>query len=192
MGSPRLNGGTAELCKPFIKHLKQKCVHVDYIELHNKNISPCLGCMQCQNIAHEYGCGQQDDMQFIIESVLQADALVYATPIYSWQATPPTKTVMDRMFGLNKFYGSAPKGSLFTPKTIALIATCGYEPEYGADLLDEVVRRLCKHSGVSYSGMFAVRDGAVGDLMTFQTNEVIFGIQEFADKILNEVERGAI
>jgi len=189
MGSPRLNGNTAEICKPFIHELKHNQAKVDYIELHNKNIAPCLGCYHCQDIAGEYGCIQKDDMYDIVKNLLHADVIVFATPIYTWQATPPLKAVMDRMYGINKFYGKAPKEIIGGAKIYALIATCGYEPEQGADLLEEAIKRYCRHSGIhSYAGMYAVRDieteDSANDITAFQTKESVEGAKEFAGKIL--------
>ena len=34
MGSPRLHGNTAELCKPFVDELKKKNAEIRYIELY--------------------------------------------------------------------------------------------------------------------------------------------------------------
>ena len=182
MGSLRLNRNTAELCKPFVEELRLNNAEVEYITLLDKNIAPCKGCYKCQNVAGEYGCAQQDDMQGVIESILKADVLVFATPIYIWQATPPMKAVMDRMYGLNKFYGSAPRGVLNDGQGYALIATCGYDLDYGAGLLDEGLRRWCAHSGLPYLGMYAVRDE--DNLASFQTEEAIAGARKFAVKIL--------
>jgi putative NADPH-quinone reductase len=177
-----MNRNTAELCKPFMGKLLLHEAEIDYIELHGKNIAPCLGCYRCQDVAGEYGCVQHDDMKYIIESVLKADALVFATPIYTWQATPPMKAVMDRMYGLNKFYGIAPRAVLNDGQAYALLATCGYDLDYGAGLLNEGMRRWCVHSGLPYLGMYAVRDE--DDLASFQTEAAIAGAREFATKIL--------
>ena len=182
MGSLRLNRNTAELCKPFVDELRKNNAEVEYITLIGKNIAPCVGCYRCQDVADEYGCAQQDDMQSIVESILKADILVFATPIYTWQATPPMKAVMDRMYGLNKFYGKAPRIVLNKGQAYALIATCGYELDYGAGLLDEGLRRWCAHSGLPYLGMYAVRDE--DDLASFQTEAAIMGARQFAVKIL--------
>jgi multimeric flavodoxin WrbA len=182
MGSPRLQGNTAELCKPFLDELRLQGAEAEYITLYDKKIAPCLGCYRCQNIEEAYGCVQQDDMQSIIESILQADVLVFAAPIYSWQATPPMKAVMDRMYGLNKFYGSAPHRVMNEGQAYALLATCGYETDYGAGLLDEVLRRWCKHSGLAYLGMYAVRDE--DNLASFQTETAISGARAFAREVL--------
>ena len=182
MGSLRRNRNTAELCKYLIDELQQHNAVVDYITLHGKKIAPCLGCYRCQDVAGEYGCALQDDMQVIVKSILQADVLVFATPIYTWQATPPMKAVMDRMYGINKFYGSAPRSILNEGQAYALLATCGYDLDYGAGLLDEGLRRWCKHSGLPYLGMYAVRDK--DNLASFQTEAAIAGAREFAHKIL--------
>ena len=181
MGSPRLNGNTAEICKPFIAELRANGVETEYITLRGKNIAPCLGCYVCQDVEGDYGCVQLDDTQAIIESILKADVLVFATPIYIWQATPLMKTVMDRMYGLNKFYGSARRSRLNESQSYALIATCGYEIRYGAGLLDEGIRRWCEHSGLDYLGMYAVRDE--DNLASFQTEQAVTGAREFARKI---------
>jgi multimeric flavodoxin WrbA len=184
MGSPRLNGNTAELCKPFIDELRQNGATAVYIELHRKSVAPCLGCYRCQRIADEYGCVQQDDMQAIVAEILKADVLVFATPIYTWQSTPETKAVMDRMYGLNKFYGPVPRKTLNEGQAFALISTCGYDLDYGAGLLNEGVIRWCEHSGIKYRGMYAVRDE--DDLASFQTPEAVNGARKFARKILSD------
>ncbi|MCL2321418.1 MAG: GNAT family N-acetyltransferase [Oscillospiraceae bacterium] len=182
MGSPDPNRRTGELCKPFIDELRHNNVEVDYITLHDKTIAPCLGCYHCQNISGEYGCIQKDDMQTIVESILKADILVFATPIYTWQVTPPMKAVMDRMFGLNKFYGSAPREVLNKGQIYALISTCGYDIDYGAGLLDDILVRWCSHSGLPYYGMYAVQDE--DNLSSFRTKSAIDGAREFAQELI--------
>ncbi|MCL2342338.1 MAG: flavodoxin family protein [Firmicutes bacterium] len=182
MSSPRLGGNTAELCKPLIGELTAGGAEVDYIPLLDKKIAPCLGCYHCQNVAGEYGCIQQDDMQELVGHILPADVLVFATPIYTWQATPQLKAVMDRMYGVNKFYGTASRAVLNEGQAYALLATCGYELDYGAGLLDEGIRRWCAHSGLPYLGMYAVRDE--DNLASFRTEEAREGAKAFARRIL--------
>jgi GNAT superfamily N-acetyltransferase len=123
-------------------------------------------------------------MEEIVEKILLADILVFATPIYTWQATAKMKAVMDRMYGLNKFYGGTPRNSLNIHQSYALIATCGYDLDYGAGLLDEAVRRWCNHSGLPYLGMYAVRDE--DDLASFQTDNAVQGARQFAQRILEK------
>ena len=170
MGSPRLQGNTAELCKPFIAELREKGAAVRYVTLAGKKIAPCLGCYACQGVSGEYGC------------VRWADLIVLATPIYAWFCTAPMKAVLDRHYGLNKFYGSA-EGSLWAGKSVAIIATHGYDRAYAADPFETGIQRLCEHSGLVYAGMYSVRDE--DDLASFQTAEAVEGAKDFARRLLS-------
>ena len=187
LGSMRPRGNTAELLKPFMQELRENGAEVECVTLMGKRIAPCIGCYRCQDVPCEYGCVQKDDMQGIVAAILRAEVLVFATPIYTWQATPPMKAVMDRMYGLNKFYGSAPRERLNEGQGYALLATCGDELDHGAGLLDEVMRRWCAHSGLPYLGMYAVRDE--DNLRSFQTEEAMRGAREFARRLIDG-ERG--
>ncbi|SBV99944.1 hypothetical protein KL86DPRO_11696 [uncultured delta proteobacterium] len=74
-----------------------------------------------------------------------------ATPIYSWFCTPPLKSLLDRLvYGMNKYYGEKKGPALWAGKEAAIITTCGYRPEHGADLFEEGMKRYCKHSQLLY------------------------------------------
>ena len=179
MGSPRLHGNTAELCKPFMEELKENGADVRYVTLADKDIKPCKGCYACQEISGEYGCVQQDDMP--VEDILWANLIVLATPIYAWYCAAPMKNVLDRHYGFNKFYGSA-EGSLWTGKKVAIIATHGYEGAYATDPFEMGIQRLCKHSNLEYVGLFAVQDK--DNLASFQTAEAVEGAKKFARRVM--------
>ena len=182
MGSPRLNKNTAELLKPFMSELKSHGCEVEYITLADKNILPCQGCYTCQHIAERYGCVQEDDVDKIMDAIIASDCVVFATPIYSWYCTPPMKALMDRHYGLNKFYGRAAKGSLWEGKKIAIVATLGYDASYAADPFETGIKRLCEHSNLNYVGMYSVRDE--DDLASFQTEAAISGAKNFALQLI--------
>jgi hypothetical protein len=91
------------------------------------------------------------------------------------------KALLDRHYGLNKFYGSA-KGSLWEGKKVAIIATHGYESDYGAGPFELGIRRLCIHSNLDYLGMISVQDS--DDLASFQTDEAKFNAKMFARKLI--------
>ena len=179
MGSPRLHGNTAELCKPFMEELKENGAEVRYVTLADKDIKPCKGCYACQEISGTYGCCQKDDMP--VEDILWADLIVLATPIYAWYCAAPMKNVLDRHYGFNKYYGSA-DGSLWAGKKVAIIATHGYDGAYATDPFEMGVQRLCKHSNLTYLGLFSVRDE--DNLASFQTEEAVAGAKAFARKCM--------
>lgn len=180
MGSPRLRGNTAELCKPFMQELKERGAEVKYVALETMNILPCRGCYVCQDVPDEYGCIQKDDMCSIVENIVWADCIVLATPIYSWYCTSKMKAVLDRHYGLNKYYGNC-SGSLWKGKKVAIIATHGYEADYATEPFETGIKRLCKHSHLQYIGMYSVRD--TDNLASFQTEEAIEGARAFARTI---------
>lgn len=178
MGSPRLHGNTAELCKPFIEELNARGAEVRYVTLADKDIRPCRGCYACQEIGGEYGCVQRDEMP--VEDILWAELIVLATPIYAWYCAAPMKNLLDRHYGFNKYYGSA-EGSLWAGKKVAILATHGYEAAYATEPFELGIRRLCKHSGLAYAGLYSVRD--TDDLASFQTDEAVAGAKAFAKSL---------
>lgn len=184
MGSPRLTGNTAELCKPFMDELKNNNVEIKYIELEKLNIAPCKGCYACQEVSDSFGCVLKDDMYHIVEAIQWADVIILATPIYAWYCTAAMKSVLDRHYGLNKYYGSA-SGSLWESKLVGIIATHGYEGDYATGPFETGVQRLCTHSNLKYIGMYSVRDE--DNIASFQTEEAIEGARAFARKVI-EIE----
>ena len=181
MGSPRLHGNTAELCKPFMEELTVQGAIVKYIELEPKDIRPCKECYACQEVLGEYGCAQKDDMSAIAEEMLWADCIILATPIFAWYCTTKMKAVLDRHYGFNKYYGSA-EGCLWEGKKVGIIATHGYEGAYATDPFELGVKRLCEHSNLEYIGMYSVQDE--DNLASFQTEEAIEGARAFARSVL--------
>ena len=179
MGSPRLNGNTAELCKPFMEEMEAQGASVRYVTLADKEIKPCQGCYACQEVSGRYGCAQQDQMP--VEDILWADLIVLATPIYAWYCAAPMKNVLDRHYGFNKYYGSA-EGSLWAGKRVAILATHGYDGAYATDPFEMGIQRLCKHSGLIYRGLYSVRDQ--DNLASFQSPEAVEGAKNFARKLV--------
>ena len=182
MGSPRLHGNTAELCKPMMEEMKALGAQVRYVTLADKEIAPCLGCYACQEIAGSYGCVQKDDMYAVVDDVCWADLIVLATPIYSWYCAAPMKNMLDRHYGLNKYYGSA-QGSLWAGKRLAILATHGYEGDYATGPFETGMQRLCVHSHLTYAGLYSVRDE--DNLASFRTEEEVDGEKAFARRLMD-------
>ena len=159
MGSPRKSGNTAALLKPFVEELTSCGVQHNLIWLYDQTIQPCVACRVCQTDWFAFGCQYHDDMQELFKGILACDLIVLATPIYSWYCTPPMKALLDRLvYGMNKYYGDIKGPSLWEGKKLALITTCGYRPENGADLWENGMKRYCKHSKLQYIGMLSERD----------------------------------
>jgi multimeric flavodoxin WrbA len=183
MGSPRKNGNTSALLKPFTEELAFQGILYDLIRLHEKRIEPCTACRACQKDWGVFGCRYQDDAFEIFDKVLACDLIVLATPIYSWYCTPPMKALLDRfVYGMNKYYGGEKGPALWAGKRMALLLTCGYRPERGADLFEEGMRRYCKHSQLHYAGALTERD--LGYEFTFMDAEKELHSREFAKNLI--------
>lgn len=186
-GSPRKEGNTMALLQPFMAELKTHGHSGSLIRLYEKTLSPCMACRVCQRDWSVFGCPQPDDMQEIFDAISACRLLVLATPIYSWYCTPPMKSVLDRLvYGMNKYYGETKGPALWAGKSLALITTCGYRPEHGADLWEAGVKRYCKHSQLEYKGMLAERH--LGYQSTFMDEEKEGRAREFARTLLREIQ----
>ncbi len=73
---------------------------VERISLKGREIKYCIGCLACLKTQK---CVQKDDAVEIAEKVRNADALVFATPIYYYEMCGQMKTLLDR---LNPLYSS--------------------------------------------------------------------------------------
>lgn len=186
-GSPREKGNTNALLAPFTQRLEEQGHCCQTISLREKDLKPCTACRACQRDWTIFGCVQQDDMQEIFDAVLSCDLLVPASPIYAWYCTPPMKAVLDRLvYGMNKYYGEAKGPSLWAGKSMALVTTCGYAPEKGADLWETGMRRYCKHSRLNYLGMLAERH--LGYDVPFMDGEKAARAAGFADRLCCELK----
>jgi len=182
-GSPRRNGNTAELLKPFRERLLRLGTEIDDIFLKDYKVGPCLGCYACQNVSGEYGCVQKDDAEAVWMRAGEADLLVLATPIYSWYCTAEMKALMDRHYALNKYYGSG-QGQLIPRLSVALLTTHGYKDEYANEPFETGIRRLCKHCHWDYLGRYSARD--IDGISDMQTEEAMDGARRFADELLQK------
>ena len=182
MGSPRPKGNTAALLAPVKDELKKMGHTWTEFALYEKHIEPCIACRHCQKDWSKFGCVYQDDMQEIFNAVLDCDLLLLATPIYSLYCTPPLKAALDRLvYGMNKYYGEQKGPALWAGKALALVTTCGYPPEKGADLWESGIRRYCKHSQLQYAGMLAEHDPGYNKV--FMSPEKAERAAQFAAKL---------
>jgi multimeric flavodoxin WrbA len=66
---------------------------VEKVVLAEKKINYCAGCYACRGNGQ---CAQKDDMAPILDSMIAADVIVLATPVYFYTMCAQMKTVIDR------------------------------------------------------------------------------------------------
>lgn len=99
-GSPRgKNGNTHRMVAEFIAGAVEAGAEAENIFLAQKTIRPCLGCFACWTKTPGQ-CSQKDDVGELLDKILQADLLVFATPVYVDNVTGIMKNFMDRLIPL--------------------------------------------------------------------------------------------
>ena len=78
-GSPNKNGSTHILADCFRQGAEGAGHTAELIDAAHADIHPCIGCIHC---GYEGPCVQKDDVEAIREKILDADMLVFATPLY--------------------------------------------------------------------------------------------------------------
>ena len=67
--------------------------NAELISLKGKDIRFCTGCLVCQKTQR---CVQKDDALEIADKVLNADTLVFVTPIYYYEMSGQMKTLLRK------------------------------------------------------------------------------------------------
>ena len=96
--SPRRGGNSDMMCDEFIRGARTAGNNVEKVSLREKTVNYCKGCDACS----QYGrpCFQKDDAAGIIQQMLDADVIVFGTPVYFYSMSAQMKTLLDRCCGL--------------------------------------------------------------------------------------------
>ncbi|MGB9938581.1 flavodoxin family protein [Methanosarcina sp.] len=97
IGSPRENGNTATLVNTILEGAAENGAKTKVYHLARMDLKPCKGCMSC---SLDGKCIIDDDMQELYKEIMSSDAIVIGSPIYMWQMTAQTKTIVDRLIAL--------------------------------------------------------------------------------------------
>lgn len=92
--SLRARSNSDILADKFIEGAKAAGNDIEKITLKDKDIRFCRGCFACAELKK---CVINDDVNAIMEKVLNADVVVWATPIYYYEMSGQMKTLIDRM-----------------------------------------------------------------------------------------------
>lgn len=93
--SPRIGGNTEILLSEALAGAKDFGAEVEMITLAGKNLSYCDGCESCLETKR---CKIQDDMQEIYPKLLEADGIIWGTPVYFWSVSAQAKAFIDRTY----------------------------------------------------------------------------------------------
>jgi len=117
MGSPR-KGNTFRACEEFREHLQKIYpAEFEYVWLTDSHIEPCKGCFVCFPQGEDKCPNHDDDIHVIEQKMLDADGVIFASPVYSANVTGQMKTFIDRI----SYTGHRPR--FFGKKAFFLVTT---------------------------------------------------------------------
>lgn len=140
-GSPRKNGNSNTLADNFIKGAQEAGHNVVRFDSAFKNVHPCIACNKCGMNGQ---CVFKDDFEFIRDNIIDADAVIFATPMYYFGISAQIKAVIDRFYAIN--------GQIHTPKKSALIMTYADTSSKEAQPIISHYETLLNYLGWSDSG----------------------------------------
>jgi multimeric flavodoxin WrbA len=155
MGSPRRQSNTEILLDKALEGAREAGAEVEKVLISKLRISPCLEIYACFK---DGNCSIKDDMQTLYDKLLQADHIVFASPIFFYGITSQAKAVVDRcqalwarrhVLGMGKEDTRVRRGVF-----ISVGATRGEKLFDGAVL---TVKYFFDAVGVKYSGDLLVR-----------------------------------
>ena len=95
--SPRRNGNTSILLNEVLKGAEQEGSKVDLFSVSGKEINACKSCYSCLETGK---CKTDDDMQELYSNMINADGIVFGTPIFYYGMAAQAKIILDRTFSL--------------------------------------------------------------------------------------------
>lgn len=94
--SPRIGGNSDTLCDEFVKGaLDADNAAVKY-NLEEIRFHACKACYRCKT--PEMKCFQEDGLAEVLDKMMEADVIVYATPVYYYSMCGTLKRFFDRCY----------------------------------------------------------------------------------------------
>lgn len=115
-GSPRKNGNSFAMTDAFIQAAEAKGHTVTRFDAAMKKVGGCHACETCFKTGK--ACSFDDDFNTIAPAILEADAVVFTTPVYWYSIPAQIKGVIDRLFSF------VVGGKDIAGKECALISCC--------------------------------------------------------------------
>ncbi len=115
-GSPRKDGNSFAMTDAFIREAEEKGHSVTRFDAAQKNVGGCHACETCYKTGKV--CSFDDDFNEIAPALLEADVVVFSTPVYWYSIPAQIKAVIDKM------YSFCVAGKDIAGKECMLIACC--------------------------------------------------------------------
>ena len=168
-GSPRgENSCTNMMLQPLLEGKRQAGAGAEtkIIKLDDKKIHHCIGCFSCWTKTPGK-CVFNDDMTELLNEIIEADIIVYATPLYYFTTTGLFKNFLDRCLPLaSPFMEENKHGITIHPgrydhkkRKMLLVSPCGFPELSHFEALVATFKKIVEASDAEYLGEI-LRPGA--------------------------------
>lgn len=156
MGSRNREGQTARLANAYIDGLKDGDAAVEQVYLPELKLNRCNQCGKdgWGTCLTEGKCCQKDDFAGLVDKLRNADAVVFATPVYWSDLSESLKAFLDRLRRICTSKEEGRKG--VRGKTAVGIAVAGGGGG-GSPTCVENLQRTCDHIGLNVVDMIPAR-----------------------------------
>jgi len=152
--SPRAEGNTHTLVSWVEGALREQRHQIVRTDLTKLQIGGCRSCYACAESEDKPGCVLMDDAQGVFEAMQQADAILFATPLYMWSYAGHLKPLLDRTACLVRGYGAAEHRSFVEGKRGALLVSCAGPIDLNADAIQLSFPRLADFLKLDSKGVW--------------------------------------
>lgn len=143
LGSPNGKGSSNLLAECFRQGAQEAGHTVEMIHVAQADIHPCTGCIYC---GYEGPCAQKDDVETIRAKILDADMLVFVTPLYYFGMSAQLKTLVDRFCAFNSSIHSKHMRA-------ALLTVAWNSDDWTFDALEAHYKTLVRYLNLQDMGM---------------------------------------
>ena len=105
-GSARKDGNTAKLIHFVFEELEKEGITTDLIQLAGTNIHGCRSCFGCFKSKNHKCAFDDDDVNTYIQKMVDADAIILASPVYFANMSTELKALIDRVGFVNRANGN--------------------------------------------------------------------------------------
>lgn len=130
-GSPRKKRNTATLLQSALEGAASRGAETEIVDLYDIDYKGCISCYACKKIEKPtFGhCAVKDDLAPVLQKAVEADGLIFGTPIYYGAQSGMLRCFLERL--LYPLYPLAPDKETLFPRTIptAFFYTMGVSEE---------------------------------------------------------------
>ncbi len=122
--SPRANGNSDRLLRQALAGAESAGAQVEHLRLSDFKIGPCMECNGCYTTGI---CVLRDDYERLLAKILEADRLIFATPVFFMSVCAQAKILIDRgqCLWAAKYLLSKPAGANKPDRSAMVIAVGG-------------------------------------------------------------------